>query len=144
MKSDTTRIWNSIELNALYTDKGGSQTQSRFLVNAIRELLKPDLIVLSSPGIASIVLFKTKASEQFHIVYEEDDDCNAGAIKSLSKAIKAECVKPDPLTYATRISMDDVNDDCSDTLKSLLAVDTFHKRSAAVPDRYACMLGRQC
>ena len=46
MKSDTTRIWNSIELNALYTEKGGSQTQSRFLVNAIRELIKPDVTYL--------------------------------------------------------------------------------------------------
>lgn len=108
MQSNRTRIWNSIELYELYQESGGTELSRRSLISCIHEMLQPDIIVLSSPGVASIVVFKTNASAQLRILDDTDDDCNARAISSLAKKIKLECLShtPDPHTYRTHLTSD--------------------------------------
>jgi len=107
--SDPTRIWNSVELYKLYEDLGGKQLTRRSLINCLGETFHPDLLVLSSPGVASILLFRSNASSKLRIVDNADADCDQ-AISSLGKKIQSECLaqKPDASTYATRVSLDSV------------------------------------
>jgi len=91
------------------------------LINYLSDMLRPDLLVLSSPGMASIV-FRSKASTTFHIVDDADDDCNFQAVSSRDRKIRNECVtqKPHNSTYATLISLDSVMRECSLTSLTLL------------------------
>jgi len=85
-------------------------------------ILYPDLLVLSSPGMA-FIMFRSKASTTFCIVDDADDDCSSQAVSSHgSSKIRNECLaqKPDTSTYATHISLDSVTRECSQTLLTLL------------------------
>lgn len=108
MNSDHTRIWNSVELHELYQELGGTQLSRRLLLNYLDETLHQHLLVLSSPGIASILVFKNNATSQLRLVDDFEDDCNTRAISNLAKKIRAECLlnKPNPETYLTRMSLD--------------------------------------
>jgi len=91
------------------------------LINYLSDTRHPDLHVLSSPGMASII-FRSKASTTFHIVDDADDDCSSQAVSSRGRKIRNECVtqKPHNSTYATHISLDSVTGECSLTRLTLL------------------------
>ena len=112
LRSDRTRIWNSLELHDKYKELDGMHLSRRSLIAQVSEILHPDLLVLSSPGVASILLFRSNASDQLHIIDDASGDSNAQAITELSKTIRSECEKPDPLTYPTWVSMDHVVGKC--------------------------------
>ena len=61
---DPSRIWNSVELHKQNEVLGGKVLSRHSLINHLSETLHPDLhlLVLSSPDVASIVLFRSKAS----------------------------------------------------------------------------------
>ncbi|XP_014671823.1 PREDICTED: uncharacterized protein LOC106812453 [Priapulus caudatus] len=122
LHSDPTRTWNSVELHKLYEELGGKQLSRRSLINYLGKTLHPDLLVLYSPSVASILLFRSNASANLRIVDDVEDDCNQ-AISSLGKKIKSECLaqKPDTSTYVTHISLDSVTGECSQTLLALVA-----------------------
>ena len=108
MKSDRSRIWNSRELYELYKELGGTRLSRRSLIRYLGELLHPDLLVLSSPGVASVILFRSKSASELCIEDDLDDDCNTRAIRSLGTKIRADCMKhkPDAYSYATHMSLD--------------------------------------
>ena len=85
-------------------------------------MLHPDLFVLSSPGMASIVMLRSKASTTLCIVDDADDDYNSQAVSSLGSKMRHECLtqKPDTSTYVTHISLDSVMRECSQTFLTLL------------------------
>ena len=114
MKSDQSRIWNSMDLYKLYKELGGTRLSRRSLINYLGELLHPDLLDLSSPGVASIILFRSKAASQLRVEDDLDDDCNTRAIRSLGTKIRAECMKPKPdaYSYATHMSLDSLTGKC--------------------------------
>lgn len=89
-------------------------------MNHVSETLHPDLLILSSHGVASILVFKSTISTQLRIV-DDEEDCNARAISCLASTIKAECPKPDRHTYPTRLSRGQIINECSPTLLALLA-----------------------
>jgi len=66
-----------VELHKQYEDFGGKVLSRRLLINYLRDMLHPYLLVLSSPGMASIVMFRSKASTTSYIVDDADDDCNS-------------------------------------------------------------------
>jgi len=104
-----------VKLHKQYEDFGAKVLSRCLLVNYLRDTLHPDLLVLSSPGLASIVMFRSKASTTFRIVNDADDDGNSQAVSSLGSKIRNECLtqNPDTSTYATHISLDSVTRECS-------------------------------
>lgn len=74
MKSDVTHVWSSVEIHNLYKAKDGSVLSRRCLIQKLKEHFNNDLIILSSPGLSSVVLvlFRCTASHLFRI--EETDD----------------------------------------------------------------------
>ena len=84
------RIWTSIELHSLYLDKGGKDLNCCRLLNKVTEHMGNEVVVLSSPGVASIIMLIEKASQmffKFERVDEEGDDINLRLIpeKTYSK-----------------------------------------------------------
>ncbi|KAL8607511.1 hypothetical protein ACOMHN_004480 [Nucella lapillus] len=72
------------ELN--YVDAGGSSLSRRQLVPKIVDHFEGDLITLSSPGMATIVVFKSNAAKVLHMLPDETDDIDA-AIDTVAKKI---------------------------------------------------------
>ena len=69
LNQDPSRIWNSVELHKQYEDFGGKVLSRCLLINYLRDMLHPDVFVLSSPGMASIVILRSKASATFILHY---------------------------------------------------------------------------
>ncbi|KAL8588411.1 hypothetical protein ACOMHN_029580 [Nucella lapillus] len=101
MQSNKTRVWNSVEVHEQY-------------------IQLPDLIILSSPGVASILVFRSCASDQLRIV-DDEEDCNGRAISCLASTIRAECPQPERQSYPVRMPRQQVMNECSPTLLALLA-----------------------
>ena len=121
MLSKPERIWNSIDLKEEYSHLGGTKYIRRHLLKALTDRFGPKLIVFSSPGVASIVMFRDKASNQFQIIANSEDDVQSQSISSLADKIKAECPKSDNSAYTTHLSLENALNECSKTLMSLLA-----------------------
>jgi len=61
MSFDVARIWNSIaELYNPYSELGGTKLSRHSLIKIIYDHFYPNLLVLSSRGVASILVFKVK------------------------------------------------------------------------------------
>ena len=56
------RIWTSTELHCLYLDKEGRDLNQTRLLNKVTEYMGNEVVVLSSPGIASLIMLNEKAS----------------------------------------------------------------------------------
>jgi len=97
LNQDLSRIWNSVELHKQYEDFGGKVLLRGLLINYLRDMLHPDLFALSSPGMASIVMLRSKASTTVCIVDDADDDCYSQAVSSLGSKMRHDCLtqKPD-------------------------------------------------
>lgn len=74
MSLDVTRIWNSAELYTLYSELGGTLISRRFLIKSVCEHFHPNLLVLTSPGVASILVFRGKAADHLRIIDDTEDD----------------------------------------------------------------------
>jgi len=94
----------------------------RLLINYVGDMLLPELLVLSSPGMASIVMFRRKASTTFCNVDDADDNCNSQTVSRLGSKIRNECLiqKPHTSICATHISLDSVTRECGQTLLTLV------------------------
>lgn len=95
---------------------GGTLLSRRSLIKSAHEHFHTNLLVLSSPGLASILVFRGKASDHLRIIDDAEEDCDAEAISKVAKRIKAERqqLKTDGNTYATRISMNTALAECSE------------------------------
>jgi len=100
LNHDPSRFWNSVELHKQYKDFGGKVLSRCLLINYLRDMLHPDLFVLSSPGMASIAMLRSKASTTLCIVDDADDDYNSQAVSSFGSKMRHECLtqKPDTST----------------------------------------------
>ena len=74
-----------------YNRLEGTQQSRRCLINDLNDRLSPDLLVLSSPGIASILIFRSTTTSLLRIVDEVDTDKCSRNILYLSERIKADC-----------------------------------------------------
>ena len=72
MKQDTSKVWSSVEMHQEYLEIGGTLLR-RTLVKNILEELGNQLLVLSSPGIADILIFKEQATSILKVEEEYED-----------------------------------------------------------------------
>jgi len=100
LKSDRSQMWNSVELFDSYSQFGGVQLCRRTLVSKLQELFGNHLMVLSSPGIANIIAFRSCASQILRLVNTEEDDTET-LIGKASKSILQEIKKTLTLTKTT-------------------------------------------
>ena len=60
VSEDLSRIWNSEELFQLYQSKEGQMLTKRQVVDQLVDNFGDNILVLSSPGVSSIVVFRKK------------------------------------------------------------------------------------
>lgn len=95
-------------MHNLYQHLVEKKLSRRALIGYLEDALLPDILVHTSPGVSSIIVFKNNASSRLRIEGDGEDKFLGRAIASLSKKIKAECLQhqPDPYTYPTRLTTD--------------------------------------
>lgn len=121
VREDLTRVWNSVELFNSYVEYGGTNLSRKGLVKSVSECFGEDLLVLCSPGIASILIFRSKASSVFKLASDEEDDLDI-ALHEIAKKIKTEVqdIPADKRHYKTTVSSDIAMESLSPTVLALL------------------------
>ena len=71
MKDNQESSWNSVEIENLYREYGGYELNRANLVKTLSIHICDDLLVLSAPGVASILLFNVKC--HLSILSDEND-----------------------------------------------------------------------
>jgi len=74
VRAESSRVWTSIELYDLYQSNGGRDISRRTLVTKLLEYFGSDLLVLSGTGVASLLVFRSKASSLLRLVPSSDED----------------------------------------------------------------------
>ena len=123
ISADKNCIWTSTEIFLKYQEHGGSRLKRRNLVSEIERHFYGNLLVLSSPGKATILAFKSFTADALHRIKKEEQDRSiSNAIEVISKQVQTECkdVQLDRSCYRTKIDKDDIKSVCSDTLCQLL------------------------
>ena len=122
LKEDQSRIWNSVELHTLYVENGGSDLSRRFLVTRLLQHFGDSLVALSSPGIATILVFQSGAAKVLRIIPDQDDDTDI-AIAKLKKKICQEVngISLDRHNYSAHLDYDNASKCASNTVLSLLS-----------------------
>ena len=125
MEDDKSHIWNSVELFDLYKGYGGSQLSKTKFLNHMSHHFGKDLLVFSSAGVASLLVFRSKASDAVTVIDEGDQsdlDSLDIAISKVSERILQEIndIKSDRTHYDTHINFDKVLESVSDTFLELM------------------------
>ena len=123
MAEDRSRLWNSIELHNLYTDYKGDKLSRKQLLKNLSEHFGSDLLLMSGNGVATIVVFRSKASNVLKLVSTTDDDID-GSLADVARSIVQDSrkFKRDKFKYRTRLSFQDVVEDASPTLMRLFSM----------------------
>ena len=67
-------IWTSIDIEALYVDNGGSECSRRTLVRKVSDYFGEAILVLQSPGIATLLIFRQHAAKTIKLIDDDTDD----------------------------------------------------------------------
>ena len=91
MVKDKSRLWNSDHLHHLYQLLKGKILSRRALLLQTKEHFSDEIAVLSSPGLASTVVFNHDATTVLNLLkVPEDDQEKETSIENLSKKIVSE------------------------------------------------------
>ena len=122
MLRDRKKTWSSVELFALYVDGGGSCMCRKTLFKKLCEYHGENVLILSSPGFANVMGFRSELSQSLHLVKNIDDDLMycvdrvASAVTNESRALK---IKRN--MYHINIDKELVRESVGDTIALLLS-----------------------
>ena len=120
MQTKKSRIWTFIELFQEYPSYFGSTLTRANLVNQMYLHFSKELLVLTSPGITSIIAFR---SNTLKIVKDNDEDDLGRCVDKVGTYIIKECKAfvHDKSSYNAHIDKHIANEDVSSTLQALLS-----------------------
>ena len=87
VNSERSSMWTSVDIDLLYQNHGGIQLTRKKLVEKLVNDFSNDLILLSSPGLANVLVFRKHASTIMKITESDDDEIE---VKRLAKRIRKE------------------------------------------------------
>lgn len=121
MESDKNKLWSSTELHNAYVDRDGNRLQRRTLVDAIAKHFGEHLLLLSCKGIATLLVFRTRASELVKL--EEDVDDDHQAIQNVARLVRQEskAIEIDTKSYSSGINEGIARAETSSTILALLS-----------------------
>ena len=98
-------------------------SRTEFLITNLKQYFGNDLLVLTSPGISSIVVFREKASTLFNITDEVTSDLDT-SLSIVSKHVTNEVkgIAMNKNKYTTEFDRDSALESVSDTVMSFLAM----------------------
>ena len=122
MESDLAKLWSSTEVYEQYLDNNGRKLQRRTLLDALSKHFGERLLLLSCKGLATLLVFRTHASQLVQLVDDTEDD-HHHAVQSIAKLVRSEskAIDVDPKSYSTRVNEGIACAQSSDTLLSLLS-----------------------
>ncbi|KAJ8021891.1 hypothetical protein HOLleu_39220 [Holothuria leucospilota] len=124
LQFNKSRIWNSVELFKEYRDNQGSALTHRSLLEKVQQHFGDDLVVLTSPGYASLIAFHENAAVMMKMVKDDDEtDDIEKCVNMLAKHIVKECkaIPTNKSAYQVHIDMNVAAEFASSTLLKLLA-----------------------
>ena len=114
------KIWSSTELLEAYREKGGSETNSTRFINRIMTFMNNELYCFKSPGLATIVMHKKKASDVLKVVNNNEEDEQL-EVDKIGKKIRAEIKElPSIKTEYPVLNEETLNNTVIPTLNNLL------------------------
>lgn len=117
--------WNTVELYDVYSSFSTIQQSRKTVIEKVKQHFADDVIILSSPGYASIVVFRNSASFVLKMVKDDKahDDLEHSKIQ-VARAIEQECkdMKCNRMHYDLHIDKDKMDETVSPTLSSLLSL----------------------
>lgn len=90
MSAERSKIRNSSEIYKQYQLHGGVLMSRKTIIAAITTHFEDDLLVFRSAGIASILVFRDKATDIFTLIPDDTDDDLDHAMKTVVKQVKRE------------------------------------------------------
>ena len=122
ISKDMDAIRNSVDVYALYLEKGGNVLSQRAIVPKLVDHFGDSMLVLTSPGVASVIAFRGKASNVLRLVPDNDEDETNIALDTVTQKICAEkkILKPDSEQYYTTVDYNIAQECVSDTVMDLL------------------------
>ena len=122
IRNDPDKNWNSSELHAIYLSREGTETNVTRFLNIINELMKDEIYLFKSPGLATIIVHKTKAATTFRLAFNtETEDVHT---ETVAKQILSE-VKNTPShlkQHYPTLNLESSLESCSPTLMNLLSL----------------------
>ena len=122
MELNKTKIWNSVELHEMYTALEGIDLTRKQLIRYLKDSFGEELLVLSSPGVANLVVFRSKAAGFLKLVPADDNDDIAVSKVGRKILQETKLLNQEKLTYPTRMCRDEALASASSTLLDLLGV----------------------
>lgn len=121
---DHSKIWNSLDVQAIYTDLGGEAFSRRSLVHEVMQNFGDELVSLNSPGKATLLVFKKHVPSNFRFIDDEETDDLEECVRKVGKKIKQETrdLKREFKSYNKNISRAMASECVSETLTKLLSV----------------------
>ena len=89
LSKNKSNIYNYFSINNEYINEGASIASRRQLIQRLIEHFDGKLIALSSPGLATVLAFRTDAAKVLHLASNETDDEDE-AINKVAKIIARE------------------------------------------------------
>ena len=125
MMENKDSLWNSVELHDVYSRCSVRSLSRQRVLEEVKEKFSGDIIVLSSPGYASIIAFSKSATSVLKIVKDtlECDNLEHSKIE-VARCIARECkeITSKRTHYDLHIDMDKMNEAVSPTLSSVLSL----------------------
>ena len=106
-------------MHKAYESQGGTHLSRKQLLIEIRQYFGENVLVLSSPGIASIIIFRKQASSLLNVVKDDDDDID---FEYLGKLVRKEidAISKQKVVFNRQIDFQIANDDVSPTINAML------------------------
>ena len=87
--NDRSKIWNFIDVEAVYSDNGGCIKSRRVLVENVLQHFD-DVIPLHSPGTATLLVFENHVANHLRLVVADKSDDMSECIREVGKEIVIE------------------------------------------------------
>ena len=121
MTEDKAHVWNTVEVEELNVSYGGYRSTRRHQIEQLSDHFGTDLLDLRGKGVASLLVFRSKASRLMKLVDDDSDDDLE--VINMAKIIVQECNQraAPKNTYDVRLSLDNAADASSPVVMKLLS-----------------------
>ena len=126
VNSDRSKVWNSLDVEAIYRDNGGFIMSRRSLVEKVVQHFGGEIISLYSPGMATLLVFRKYILANLKLVNDDENDDMDECVRKVGKQIMKESkeMKRDFKSYCKHINREMTSESASETLTKLLSAVT--------------------
>ena len=122
--ADRSKLWNSLDVEAIYTDCGGNALSRRSLVREVVHYFGDEILSLNSPRKATLLVFREHVPSNLRLMDDDENDDLEECVQKVGKQIRQETkeLKREFNSYNKNINRAIASEYVSDTLMKLLSV----------------------